>query len=149
MTRLEKCELLKSKGYTYNSETGKIFGVYGKEIISKDDNGYIRIGGSNHFKGHLLGHHFAWYMFYENVNFEMLDHINRNKIDNKICNLRISNTQKNAFNLNSKGYSWSKNAKKWEAKIMLDGKNIYLCLFNTEEEAKNAYLEAKKKYHLL
>ena len=149
MTRLEKCELLKSKGYTYNSETGKIFGVYGKEIISKDDNGYIRIGGSNHFKGHLLGHHFAWYMFYENVNFEMLDHINRNKIDNKICNLRISNTQKNAFNLNSKGYSWSKNAKKWEAKIMLDGKNIYLGLFNTEEEAKNAYLEAKKKYHLL
>ena len=149
MTRLEKCELLKSKGYTYNPETGKIYGIYGKEIISKDDNGYIRIGGSNHFKGHLLGHHYAYFCVYSNVDFEMLDHINRDKTDNRICNLRISNTQKNAFNKNSKGFSWNKNAGKWEAKIMLDGKNIYLGCFETEKEAKEKYLESKKKYHII
>ncbi len=149
MTRLEKAELLKSKGYTYDADTGKIFGITGNEIISKHSGGYIRIGGSNHFKGHLLGHHFAWYMTYRNVDFNMLDHINRDKTDNRISNLRISNTQKNAFNKNSKGYSWHKKAQKWESKIMLNGKNIYLGLFDTEEQAENAYLNAKLKYHII
>ena len=36
MTRLEKCELLKSKGYTYNPETGKIFNRFGKELTAKN-----------------------------------------------------------------------------------------------------------------
>jgi hypothetical protein len=32
---------------------------------------------------------------------------------------------------------------------MLNYKKIYLGDFNTEEEATNAYLEAKKKYHII
>ena len=148
MTRLEKCELLKFKGYTYYKETGKIFGVRGKEIIRKDDRGYILI--SNHFGNQsLLGHHYAWYMTYGNVDFEMLDHINRDKSDNRICNLRIVNNQKNAFNTNAKGYYFHKNTNKWRAQIQVEKKRIHLGLFNTEEEARNVYLEAKKKYHII
>jgi len=147
MTRLEKCELLKDMGYTYNPETGKIYGELGKEIITQN-NGYIKIG-SNHIKGNLSAHHFAWYMTYGNVDFEMLDHINRDKIDNCICNLRISNTQKNQFNTNAKGYYFDKSRNKWRSKISINNKHIHLGRYNTEEEARDAYLQAKEKYHII
>jgi hypothetical protein len=149
MNRLEKCLILKSKGYTYDPETGKIFGVIGKEIKSKHKNGYICIGGSTHFKGNLYGHHYAWYMIYGNVDFNLLDHINRNPLDNRICNLRIVNHQENSFNKDNKGYCFNKNKNKWQSQIMVNYKQIHLGLFNTEEEAKNAYLIAKQKYHII
>ena len=143
MTRLEKCVILKEKGYTYNPETGKIYGVYGKEIISQNTKGYIQIKGVN-----LCGHHFAWYITYGNVDFNVLDHINKNKKDNRISNLRSVTNQQNSFNTNAKGYSYQKDAKrKWRSEIMIYGKSIYLGRFDTEEEAKQSYLNAKKKYH--
>jgi hypothetical protein len=147
MTRLEKCELLKSKGYTYDKETGKIFGIYGKEIKNKSD-GYINLVSDGNFKK-LYGHHFAWYMTYGNVDFIELDHHNTIKTDNRICNLRISNRFQQTQNTNAKGYSWNKNNKKYVSQIMVNRKLIFLGYYNTEEEARNAYLEAKKKYHII
>ena len=145
MTRLEKCELLKSKGYTYDPETGKIYGVYGKEIIAKDKDGYIVLGqrGMNN----LRGHHFAWYMTYGNVDFIELDHDNRIRHDNRICNLRISDRNQQTQNTNAKGYCWDKQKNKWRSQIQINKQQIHLGLFNTEEESRNAYLQAKKKYH--
>ena len=145
MNRLEKCKILKYKGYTYDPETGKIYGIRGKEIISQNTKGYIQIKRVN-----LCGHHFGWYMVYGNVDFDVLDHINKNKKDNRICNLRIVTNQQNSFNTNAKGYSYQKDAKrKWRSEIMVDGKSIYLGRFYTEEEARQAYLEAKQKYHII
>ena len=148
MTRVEKCEILKEKGYTYNPDTGKIYGTKGQEILRKC-NGYIQFGNTRNWKHSCYGHHFAWYMTYGNVDFERLDHINQNKSDNRICNLRIVSHQQNCFNNNFKGYSWDKNRDKWKPQIHIDGKTIFLGRFNTEEEARNSYLEAKKKYHII
>ena len=143
MTRLEKCEWYKNKGYTYNAENGKIYGIYGKEIISKSEYGYIHIGGR------LYGHHFAWYMSGKNMDFIELDHENRDRSDNRICNLRITNRLKQSQNRSAKGYYWDKDRNKWRAEIVYDGKRIRLGRFNTEEEARNAYLQAKEKYHII
>ncbi len=149
MTRLEKCEILKSKGYTYDPETGKIFGVYGKELKSKSL-GYISIDGGNNFKGNLLGHHYGWYMTYGHVDFKELDHFNRIRNDNRISNLRIVTNQQNQFNRSDvKGYTWNKRDQKWKAYLKLNGKYIHLGLFKTEEEARQSYLEAKKIYHII
>ena len=148
MTRLEKCEILKLKGYTYEPETGKIYGLLGKQLTSKDKDGYIKIN-SNHIYNQLSGHHFAWYWVYGNVDFKMLDHINQNKDDNRICNLRVVTHQQNKYNVDHKGYSWDKKNKKWQSMIRIDGKQTNLGRFNTEEEAANAYLEAKSKYHII
>jgi hypothetical protein len=149
MNRLEKCQLVKSLGYTYDLNTGKIYGVKGNEI--KSTNRYIIITGNKKFKGNLLGHHFAWYMIYDNVDFEMLDHINGDKTDNRICNLRISNKYKNQWNRfdEIKGYSWSARDNKWKSTIKANGKSIFLGLYETEEEARQSYLLAKEKYHLI
>jgi hypothetical protein len=149
MTRLEKCELLKSKGYQYDIETGKIYGIYGKEIKTKDKSGYISIVRPNIFKGQLKGHHYAFYMVYGNVDFEMLDHINQIKTDNKITNLRVANSTLNNRNVitTAKGYTWDKKSNKWQSQIYFNGKQIYLGKFNTEKEAREAYIKAKKEYH--
>lgn len=147
MTRLEKCELLKSKGYTYDLVTGKIFNNKNREIGNLSTRGYVVIEGNKDFQGVLNAHHYAYYCVYGNVDFEMLDHINRDKTDNRIINLRISNTQKNAFNTNAKGYYFDKGSNKWRSHIQVDGKKKHLGRFDTEEEARIAYLEAKLIYH--
>lgn len=142
MTRLEKCQHLKEKGYTYDPETGKIYGMTNNEIIRKDRKGYIIL------KNHLKAHHYAYYCVYGNVDFIELDHENRDRCDNRICNLRISNrTQQNQNRANVKGYSWNKKRNKYESYIHYNKKKMSLGFFNFEEEAKNAYIEAKKKYH--
>jgi hypothetical protein len=149
MDKLQKCQILKQKGFRYDSDTGKIYGVFGKEITNKDIKGYIYISGSTHFKGHLYAHHFAWYFTYGNVDFNELDHINRDKSDNRICNLRVVSRQENQWNITGKGYCWDKHANKWKSYIKLNGKTINLGLFNTEDEARQSYLQAKEKYHII
>jgi hypothetical protein len=78
-----------------------------------------------------------------------IDHIDGDKTNNDIRNLRVVTCQQNSFNTRAKGYTWHKKDKKWIAKICLNKKNIYLGGFDTECEARNAYLEAKKKYHIM
>ena len=76
-----------------------------------------------------------------------IDHINRNKLDNRKSNLRLVNNQDNNWNKEAKGYYWAKHTSRWAATIAVDGKSHYLGYYNTEAEARAAYLEAKKKYH--
>jgi hypothetical protein len=147
MDRLKKCEILKDKGYTYNPETGKIYGIYGKEITCKSQ-GYINLVSIGNFKK-LYGHHFAYFMIYGNVDFIELDHINTIKTDNRISNLRISNRFQQSQNRDAKGYYWIERNKKWKSSITVNRKQIHLGYFNTEEEARQAYISAKSVYHRL
>jgi hypothetical protein len=149
MTRLEKCELAKKKGYTYDSKTGKVYGIYGKEITSKDTKGYtiLTIYPTKNTKHQLKIHHFAWYMTYGNVDFIELDHKNVDPSDNRISNLRISDRQlQNRNRKKTKGYTWDPKRNKWLVRIFIDRKPIFIGRFDIEEEARNAYLNAKDKY---
>jgi len=82
-------------------------------------------------------------------NTNLIDHINNNSLDNRIENLRILTNQQNQWNTNAKGYCLSKRSNKWRAKIQVNGKTKYLGLFTEEADARNAYLEAKEKYHII
>lgn len=76
-----------------------------------------------------------------------VDHINRNKLDNRRSNLRSVTRSQNERNKslrsdNTSGYKgvhWDKSHKKWYAGIRHDGKRIYLGRFATAEEASRAY----------
>jgi hypothetical protein len=144
MTRLERCELLKSKGYTYDPETGFVFNPKGKKLIYKSNN-YYEINTKD---ARVYSHIFAWYFIYGSV-VKYIDHINKDKNDNRIINLRSVTNQQNAFNTNAKGYCWDKQTNKWRVKIQLNGKSIHIGRYHTEEESREAYLEAKKKYHII
>lgn len=152
MTTQEKYELAIKKGYTYNSENGFIYNKKNKIIKSKDGYGYTIISITKGvIKFNIKAHQFGWYYFYKECVKE-IDHINSIRDDNRICNLRAVTRQQNQFNrTNVKGYSVYKykNSTYYKARIILNSKEIYLGLFTTEQEARKAYLDAKKKYHII
>ena len=53
------------------------------------------------------------------------------------------------FNTNAKGYEFDKRINRYASYITLNSKKIHLGYFDTEEEARNAYLKAKEKYHVI
>lgn len=78
---------------------------------------------------------------------EKLDHINRNKLDNRRSNLRYyESEQQNTANVEYKGYYYHKRARKYAAQVKYDGMQNYLGLFNTPEEAHEAYKRGHVKY---
>jgi hypothetical protein len=81
----------------------------------------------------------------------VIDHIDRDKSNNNISNLRAITHHENLFNTNAKGYYLKKCHQKWKwyAHIQLNEKRIYLGRYDKEEDARIAYLEAKKIYHPL
>lgn len=78
----------------------------------------------------------------------LVDHINRNKTDDRIENLRLVDISQNRWNSsNIKGYTYEKSRKKYKVTIMVRGKRLLIGRYDTEEEAKAAYNAAKLKHH--
>lgn len=76
------------------------------------------------------------------------DHINRNKLDNRRRNLRPITASGNIINRSStKGVYYEKRLRKWKAVIGVKYRQIYLGLFSTEEEAKEARKTAEVAYY--
>ena len=147
LTRQNKCEIAFDLGYVYEPESGLIYGKRGFQVGYLRKTGYIGLYTPN-FK-HLAAHHYAWFYIYGNVDFEQLDHINRIKTDNRIINLRKSNSTENNRNREFKGYWFSEKRQKYKTTIMVDGKSIYGGEFDTESQARDKYQELKVKYHNL
>ena len=76
-----------------------------------------------------------------------VDHINGDSLDNNLSNLRLVTRSENQHNSKAKGFCLDKRSGKYLARIRADGKERHIGLYETEEEAKIAYLEAKKVYH--
>ena len=147
MNEKEKCELLIEKGYVYNSETGNITNPKGRILNSKTRGDYLIINCSINKKScNVRSHRFGWYYVYKEIPDE-IDHINRIRNDNRIVNLRNVTSQENKWNQNRKGYHWKKSHNKYEVRIKVNYKHIWIGLFNTEIEAREAYLKAKEQHH--
>jgi len=117
------------------------------KIAGNNNDGYwqIEIFGKA-YKAHRL----AWlYVYGEWPPFE-LDHENRNKLDNKIKNLRKATRSQNEMNKivrsdsksGIKGVWMHKRLGRWTSQINLNGKKKHLGLFDTPEEAGAAYQKA-------
>jgi hypothetical protein len=84
----------------------------------------------------------------------VVDHINGIRTDNRIENLREITYSQNRYNskLNSRnacgvrGVYFLKSRKKWKVIIKVDGKDMYLGLYLTLEEAAEVSIAAQKKY---
>lgn len=120
---------------------------------STNSHGYSHIKyDGNNYKAHRL----AWYITHGRWPIGQIDHIDGNRLNNSIANLRDVSIIFNAQNQRSPhkrntsgfiGVSWHKQNSKWQARIRFDGKIKYLGLFQTPKAAYDAYLTAKRKLH--
>ena len=79
-----------------------------------------------------------------------IDHIDGNRANNFLSNLRLVTSHHNQWNRRTaKGYSWYKRDKKWQAVICVNNQGKHLGYFDTEAEARQAYLDAKAIYHVI
>lgn len=112
--------------------------------------GYLKLQWNRGAKGFVecYAHRFIWYLHYGEIPEGMqVDHINLDKTDNRIENLRLVNACYNNQNRRFKGYSWNKKDGKYKAQILVNGKSVYLGMYDREEDARAAYVAAKLKYH--
>lgn len=80
-----------------------------------------------------------------------VDHINRNTLDNRKCNLRIvtqfQNNQNQSHNTSGKvGVSFCKLYKKYKAYIKVNGRQISLGYYKNFEDAVKARIKGERKY---
>ncbi len=117
-------------------------------------NGYVAISiGNQRYKAHRL----AWLYVYGSWPKMAIDHINGNRADNRIYNIRLATQRMNRENLHSArsdnkssgmlGAHWCEYHKKWKSHIRTHGKLIHIGYFKTAEEAHQKYLEAKRLLH--
>ena len=147
-TELPSVEQLQNL-FTY--ENGKLFWkvkpnrniVIGNEAGCIKSDGYvdIKINGK-HYKAHRL----IWKMLKGEEPPKYIDHINQNKLDNNIENLREVTSSQNSLNNKAKGCCFHKTSGKWVAYIGINKKIIYLGIFNTEAEATAVYKNYKTVY---
>lgn len=123
--------------------------------------------GSNHNCGYVsirinkklyLAHRLAWLYMYGCFPDKQLDHINGVRTDNRICNLRNADdslnqqnrkkAQSNNKTSNLLGVNFEKHINKFRARIQYNGKQKHLGIFDTKEEAHEAYLNAKREFHV-
>tara|TARA_R110000744_G_C18932347_1_gene513296 strand:+ start:49 stop:525 length:477 start_codon:yes stop_codon:yes gene_type:complete len=118
-------------------------GEWVERSVKPGKEGYIQICISGKF---YYAHRLIMMAFVGDSDQEV-DHINRIKTDNRFENLHYCTRSENNWNKecidNAKGYNYHRN--KWQARISINGKVKYLGLFNTEEEARQVYLNAKDK----
>jgi len=150
--KISKCELKKFFEYKDGQISWKVSPAkqikIGVIAGTKCRDGYVQV----RFKGvYYKAHRLIWTLHNGTIpNDLQIDHINGVKDDNRIENLRLVTPQENMWNLvKAKGYSWNKDVSKFQARIRISGRLKALGYFTNEEDARQAYLDAKEKYHII
>lgn len=108
-------------------------------------NGYrhIRIDGRLFQSARLV-----WLVVYGEDPRQQIDHINLDRLDDRLDNLRLATNSENQANQprgrnnrsGFKGVSWFKPSKRWRAVIRANNRQIYIGLFDDPAEAHRAYV---------
>jgi hypothetical protein len=116
-----------------------------------NDQGYVCV----QIKGkQYRAHRLIWaYQYGEWPEFE-IDHINRDRSDNRLSNLRVVTSSENNRNMslpvtNTSGHVgvyWVKSRETWNVKIQVNGKQLNLGYFRDKAKAIAARLAAEKDY---
>lgn len=125
--------------------------LVGKAVNSLDSKGYLRVG----FGGKRHAVHRIIFLYHKGYLPDYVDHINADKLDNRIENLRGCTNEENSYNSKLskantsgvKGVSWSGQSKKWHVQISSGGRRVFSKMFDTIGEAKESAGEARARIH--
>lgn len=114
--------------------------------------GYVVLGFGRKL---FLAHRLAWFIMTGDLPPAYLDHVNRNQSDNSWQNIRSATACQNMYNrtLNknssskAKGVTWHSLARKWHARISIQGKRVSIGLFHSKEQAAAAYAFMADLHH--
>ena len=164
---MEMQEELKIENFLeYNNETGYVYWKCDRRpTIKKGDRAgtlkeglyrVIKIFGKIHYE-----HRLAWFLYYGSFPKGCIDHINGNKVDNRIANLRDVTQKENVRNThallstNTSDFPWvledstAKRSKKWEGRVAY----MYTFVYNKRRYSKfrfdskeTAFLACCKRY---
>lgn len=136
--------------------TRKAFRIWNKRFSNKpsghvDSEGYVKI--TCNYKT-LKAHRIIWELLKGEIpeGFE-IDHIDHNRKNNRIENLRLVSIVQNRQNMSKfvtntsgcNGVHWNKNKNKWEPQITINGKKKYLGRFDNLSDA----IEARKNAEII
>ena len=118
-------------------------------LRSRNDHRWVSVPQTNgylcilHEGKRFRCHRIVWLLHKGEWPKHQIDHINRNKLDNRIENLRDVPRRINCANKSNNakmiGTTWHPDKRKWKAKIQVNNKSIHLGYFNTQEEAAQRY----------
>lgn len=122
--------------------------------IAKQYNWHINKGGYVTYKSDTMGHIFLHRLVTKCEEDKIVDHINRNPLDNRKENLRIctqtENMQNKSIQSNNKsghaGVFYYDKINKWGSRITVNKKNINLGYFESIEDAIKIRKEAEERY---
>ena len=111
---------------------------------------YVRVCGKK-----VLAHRLVWALYYGEWPDKPIDHINMDRHDNRIVNLRLASVTENNRNRprqsnNTSGYkgvTFHKSSQKYQAKIMADKVCHSLGYYHSARDAADAYCRAAKALH--
>lgn len=151
-------EMIKAR-LSYNAATGEFRWLsapnhytIGKVAGNLDNYGYRRIGiDGRQYKAHRL----AWAFAHGAMPSEEIDHVNGDRDDNRIANLRLASREINNQNVSLRsdstsgymGVSFYRPTGKWKAQIRHKGKTTHLGYHDSPQVAHAAYMEAKRGMH--
>lgn len=117
--------------------------------ISKSD-GYRYVGFD---RQEILAHRLIWFYMTGEWPRCQIDHIDRNRDNNRWFNLREATNGLNTFNSfrkdnksGARGVSWSKSSNRWRVRVMVDGKDILIGKFKELNDAIVARQVAEQIY---
>ena len=142
---------------SYDEQTGlfawkqKRQGVIDGKFGNLEKTGYVRAKVLNK---KYLAHRLAWFIVNKRWPDGQIDHINGDRSDNRIANLRVVDQSGNSQNRRTKQknnqsgfFGVHISGAKWRAQIRIEKKLKHLGLFDTPELASKAYIDAKRSIH--
>lgn len=111
---------------------------------------HVYVGGRQYSQ-----HRLAWLYVYGRWPIGDLDHKNRDKADNRIENLREVTESQNIWNSRvrkdnksgHKGVYWKPGLRQWVVHITYGGKQRYLGIYRSKDDAIAVYLAAAAEHH--
>lgn len=110
--------------------------------------------GRQQYRAHRL----AWLIAHGEWPDGEIDHINGDRTDNRLANLRVVDRAANSQNrwtahrdnlsCGLLGATWNRQHKRWQAKLQARKVRHHLGYFDTPQQAHEAYMAAKKRLHI-